>query len=49
MSNDPSNRAGYQALIWSMVATILFMGYIAFLHPGVVLDPVPEAQKEQAQ
>jgi hypothetical protein len=35
---DPSEKGGYYALIFSMTFTVLFMIYIAFLHPGVSID-----------
>lgn len=38
MAADHSNKAGYQVLILSMVTTVAFMFYIAFLHPGVEID-----------
>lgn len=49
MANDHHNQSGYMTLIGSMVFTIVFMAYIAFIHPGVEIDANPEPKAEQTK
>ncbi|MCB0347925.1 MAG: hypothetical protein KDD37_03775 [Bdellovibrionales bacterium] len=48
---DPSEKGGYNALIFAMAFTVLFMIYIAFLHPGVNIDrkAIEEKANQAAQ
>lgn len=40
MQNDSYNRGGFIAFVFSMVFSILFFGYIVWIHPGVDLKEV---------
>ena len=46
---DPSDRQGYQALIFSMSFTIVFMIYLSFFYSGVILDAPPEEVKQKLE
>lgn len=39
------NKGGFQAFVFTMVATMLFFIYIAFIHPGVDLQELEQAKK----
>lgn len=42
------NKGGFQAFVGTMVVTLVFFIYIAFIHPGVDLKEL-EAAKDAAQ
>ncbi len=41
------NRGGMLAFLFSMVTTLLFFVYVAFLHSGVDLQEIPKEEVEQ--
>ncbi|MCB0411767.1 MAG: c-type cytochrome [Bdellovibrionales bacterium] len=40
--NDPYNKGGFLAFVFSMVFSLLFFVYIVAIHPGIDLKEVPE-------
>ena len=48
---DPGdyNRSGMMAFMFSMIVTMLFFVYIAFIHQGVDLKEIPQQEVESAQ
>ena len=47
---DPGdyNRSGMNAFIFSMVSTMAFFLYVAFVHNGVDLKEIPQEKVEKA-
>ena len=43
-NNDPYNRGGFIAFLFSMGFSLLFFVYISFIHEGVDLKEVPESE-----
>jgi mono/diheme cytochrome c family protein len=43
-NSDQYNRGGFYALIFSIGFCLVFFVYVSFMHPGVDLKEVPEAQ-----
>ena len=53
-SNDPYNKSGLFIFLISMVGSVLFFIYIAYIHPGVkpldkIIEPSPEGAVEVKQ
>lgn len=42
------NRGGMIAFVFSMVVTVVFFIYIAFIHPGVDLKEMQAPEKKEA-
>ena len=47
-TEDSYNRGGFMAFLFSMVFSLSFFVYIAFIHPGVDLKEVPESAVKEA-
>lgn len=44
------NKGGFNALVFSMVTTMLFFIYVSFIHSGVDMKEIPaEADKAEAK
>lgn len=41
-NGDSYNRGGYIAFVFSMVFSLAFMAYLAWMHPGIDLKEIPE-------
>lgn len=49
MAKDHHNAAGFNAVIGSIVFTVVFMIYLVTIHPGVSLDENKPAKAEETQ